>query len=133
MTNRIDLIRYCRYRQRRKARKERNIPLNRLLPIISILIVALMGCAPIERLGQVRGRDAAPKPLKPIIEIGMSGLSVVKIIGFPVNGTTLADCDGVKRDIWVYDEGHLVLMFENGKISSIVGPGGERPSIRLYR
>ena len=63
----------------------------------------------------------------------MSSLQVAKTIGFPLNGASIGECGGVKRDVWIYEDGHLMLIFENGRLSSMVGPGGERPSIRLYR
>lgn len=107
-------------------------PLKRLLPCI-VMLTFLMGCAQLERLRPTPSQDAAKKPPEPAIRIGMSSLAVVKTIGFPDNGASLGDCAGVKHDVWVYDDGDLLLIFKDGQLSGVVGPGGERPSIRLYR
>ncbi len=105
--------------------------MKRLLPSIVILTL-LMGCAQFDRFRTSPPRRAAEAPKSPI-EIGMSGLHVVKTIGFPISGARLSDCDGARRDVWVYNDGNLLLLFTDGQLSGIVGPGGDRPSIRLYR
>lgn len=106
--------------------------MKRLLPCI-VILTFFMGCAQLERLRPAPSQNEARTPPAPTLKIGMSSLAVVKIIGFPVNGTNLGDCAGAKRDVWVYDGGDLLLIFKDGQLDAIVGPGGERPAIRLYR
>ncbi len=106
--------------------------MKRLLPSIVILTV-LTGCAQLELLRPTPAGDADRPPQKLAVEVGMSSLQVVKTIGFPVSGASLEDCDGLKRDVWVYNQGDLLLIFTEGQLNRIIGPGGDRPSIRLYR
>jgi hypothetical protein len=106
--------------------------LKRLLLIILILTF-LMGCAQFERVHPFPSRNRDKEPPESPLKIGMGSLQVVKAIGFPTNGASLGDCAGVRLDVWVYSGGDLMLVFRDGQLSSIVGRGGERPSIRLYR
>lgn len=106
--------------------------MKRLL-LITLILTFLMGCAQFERIPPFPSRNGDENRPESPLKIGMGSLQVVKAIGFPINGASMGDCAGVRLDVWVYNDGDLMLVFRDGQLSNIVGRGGERPSIRLYR
>ena len=106
------------------------------LAIVLSCLVLLIGCP---KMDLPTDPDPASSsrtrggPQTKTIKEGMSSLDVVKQIGFPQNGAGLGTFDDVKLDVWVYNNGETLLVFENGKLKSIVGEGGRRPTIRLGR
>ncbi len=109
---------------------ERKGLLKRLIPLLAATLL-MGGCGKIDLMSPRVAAPAAPD--RPVITAGMSSMEVVRQIGLPVNGATLESPDGPRTDIWVYDGGVRMLIFENGKLKKVVGATGERSSIRLYR
>lgn len=109
-------------------------PVTRLAIVLSCLVL-LVGCPKMD-LPTEPDPVSGPRtgePRQKTIKEGMSSLDVVKQIGFPQNGAGLGTFEDLKLDVWVYNNGETLLVFENGKLKSIVGEGGRRPNIRLGR
>ncbi len=97
--------------------------------VLSMITICCPSCAK-QDLPREPARPAAPLNTIPA---GLSSLEVVKQIGFPTNGGSLGKYCGAKVDVWSYDNGMSLLVFENGKLVQIIGKAGERPLIRLQK